>query len=787
MGKFFTLSTLYNRIAFVMTSLLLLWSLGYVLYSGSTQGKEFYKDIASGITGDGKAGVPVINLALPLLLAGSLCSIFLVESSVQVSIPFSRSWSANKLSRMLTGGDLDLWYFNVVFLLIPCTVYVLSVIYRHFHNGLKSTDKYLMEGANSFGMMAEVAMAFFLVPVSKGFNPLLVVFGLDPIYATKIHIWAGRIGAFGVIVHGVGHCLRWFLDEELTVLGEIWPPQSCWNGVASKYCYNYFRNLTGIISGIAFSGILMTSLEFIRRRYYRVFYACHMIFMPIVFGAAIMHHPRLIFYLCPGILYYFATSMPMIMQLIANYSKGGTRLLSVKHIPYSGNCVEMCFEADAFVAQNKAAQYVRLRIPQVALAEASHPFTIVPSPADPTSLRIIFRETGKFTKELSRQLASTWYRERLVFLLDGIYSGPDRLQQALHHDSVVMVAGGIGITPFISLMFSLFSHLDQSTAFKGEKVIPMTNSVTLHWVCRDEGLIQHVITNYFSQLFSDGSLGSNMSRRDFPTFRIIIHHTSPELVQGNGSDISRVPVLACFTIDDEDEKEDESSSPQSEERAPDDQIESEVVVCNQSGVKFETAHFAPCRQSVVGNLPSFVLFSSIGFLSLMVLWRHYESEILPNKYSTSVRVWGLLIASLLSVLLSIAAEVLIGPHLSSFQNFIVSWRSKPANADSIDVQLSQMDAARVSSEDDSQHHRALHAVKHGDEECKVTTIQHSRGRLSESELLPYLNESDFPALFLCGPTNLLKSVRSAVRTSEGFRSCGIQEKRCAIYTESFEL
>lgn len=755
-----------------------------MLYTGNSQGKQFYKDIANQWTGDGKAGVPVLNLALPLLLAGSLCSLFLVEAPIQVSFPFSRSWSFKKISTKLSGGDLDIRYLNVLFLYIPCTVYVLSVMYRHFHNGLESTDKYLMEGANSFGMMAEVSMAFFLVPVSKGPNPLLLVFGLDPIYATKIHIWAGRISALGVIVHAIGHCLRWFLDDDLTVMGEIWPPHSCWSGDTSKYCYNYFRNLTGVISGVAFVGILVTSLEFVRRRYYRFFYCCHIVFMPIVFGAAIMHHPRLVFYLCPGILYYFATSMPMLMQQVVNYGKGGTRLLSVIHIPYSGNCVELCFEADAFVAQNKTSQFVRLRVPQVALMEASHPFTVIPSPVDPTSLRVIFRESGKFTKELSRQLASIWHRERLVFLLDGFYSGPDRLQQALHHDSVVMVAGGIGITPFISLMFSLFSHLDRPTPYAGDKVIPMTKCVTLHWICRDEGLIQHVVTHYFSQLLGDGGLGSNIQRRDFPSFRIVIHHTSPELVQSDGSGISRVPILACFTTDDRDEKKDESGTPQSAEQSPNDQIESGVVNCNQSGMKFETSHFAPCRQSLVGNLPSFVVFSSIAFLTLIVVWNHYEAKISPNKYSTSVRIWGLLLAFVLCILLSIAVEVIFGSHVSSFQNSIGRWRNKSGNAESLDLQLSQMDAAPVSSEDYSQHHHDLQV--NGSGEAKMIIIEHSRGRPSENEIFHSIHDSDFPALFMCGPTDLLNSIKIAVRRTDT-RSCGTQEKRCAIYTESFEL
>merc|ERR1719223_1023485 len=143
-----------------------------------------------------------------------------------------------------------------------------------------STDVRIMEASNSFAMMADLMFAFLLIPVTKGFNILLITFGVHPIDATLVHIWIGRMGAFGAIVHGMGHTLRYIISEDTTLSDMMIPSQQCWHQITNndESCYDVFRNFTGVVSVLAYIGILFTSLGSIRRNFYRIFYHCHMFF-----------------------------------------------------------------------------------------------------------------------------------------------------------------------------------------------------------------------------------------------------------------------------------------------------------------------------------------------------------------------------------------------------------------------------------------------------------------------------------------------------------------------------
>ena len=746
------------------TSAILLWSLGFVLYSGTTDGRLYYKRLSKDFMGDAKAGPPIVHLAIPLLLTGSIASLLYKRGDVFLLGLSSR-----------TKGDVDLKFWNTVLIVLPSISYVSTMIYRHITTiDANETDKIVAKISDSFGMMAEVALAFFLVPVSKGYSPLLVLFGLDPIHATKIHIWSARIASIGVAIHGIGHTLRAVIHPKLTVLGEIWPPSECWSYDSSDDdscidCYKYYRNLTGVVSGIALAGILLTSLEYIRRTYYRVFYLSHIALTPIVLGAAIMHHPRIIFYVCPGILYYIATSAPMLSQMAISYFNKGTRLLSVRHISTcSGDCVDMTFEAEEFVAQRRAAQFVRLSVPQVAALDASHPFTVVPSPSDSKSMNIIFRANGTFTKELSRRLMSQSLREHLVFLLDGLYSGPDRLAQALQHDYVVMVAGGIGITPFISLISAIYLHcLGQSSSrFDGKDSLMTRKSVTLHWICRDDGFIDYIISEYLLTMFEQN--GSNLdkaSRKDLPSFRIVVHHTNAE----KNDDQRDYQKPACSD-------KLKALDHQLQEQAPKKNCDGlEKVICNHAGQKFEPAHFAPSRLSYVDNVPSFAVFSSIAWLGLLIIWKQYQAEILPNKYLVRVRVWGLVMACLVGIIIAAVAELSFAPLRRTFSKWTGS--SVDPTATTNDMQLSEDDMTSMSSEEDAKQHKIQNKVS------SCLALEHRVGRPDLKELLRYdENAYEDSGIFLCGPTKLLDSAKLAVELTDESSKRSYQ-----IYEESFEL
>ena len=93
-------------------------------------------------------------------------------------------------------------------------------------------------------------------------------------------------------------------------------------------------------------------------------------------------------------------------------------------------------------------QYVKLLAPEI--SSISHPFTMNRVPGKLHELRIIFRATGSFTHQLSRRLTSG--SKLPIVRIDGFYGNVNRVEQMLKHDSCVLVAGGIGITPYLSML-----------------------------------------------------------------------------------------------------------------------------------------------------------------------------------------------------------------------------------------------------------------------------------------------------------------------------------------------
>jgi Ferric reductase NAD binding domain/FAD-binding domain len=195
--------------------------------------------------------------------------------------------------------------------------------------------------------------------------------------------------------------------------------------------------------------------------------------------------------------------------------------VEVQHLPSSSmrsdrHIVAITVAAtESALSQFRAGYYVQLRAPDI--SPISHPFTINRVPHRP-HLRILLRAQGRFTRRLSDALRTSsndgdcFANDQRLYpriFLDG-YHGAERLLDVMHHDRLVIIAGGIGITPYLSLL----QYLVVAPPPKNR-----TRTVVLHWCCRDESLIAYVEREYFSHLAFETDSPSPCR------MRIIIHNT----------------------------------------------------------------------------------------------------------------------------------------------------------------------------------------------------------------------------------------------------------------------
>ena len=265
-------------------------------------------------------------------------------------------------------------------------------------------------------------------------------------------------------------------------------------GSASHHgCNTYFFNFTGLVSMVAFIILGLCSLPVVRRRAYSIFYTVHIPMAWIMLMGAIAHITYVALFLVPNIIYYFAPTVHVwIQQFVSARSIGkkkrGVQVDSVTEIADSHGCCLVRVRAEEPLLPSSMGAVCKLCVPQI--SSIWHPFSALQDTAKGRLLFLI-RPTGPFTKEFLGALTKSSMTQNVtrsstedyheaedsvtrplmsdaefaasrtadfksetcpVVLVDGVYPAEYRwLSKSLQHDYVLLVAGGVGIVPFISL------------------------------------------------------------------------------------------------------------------------------------------------------------------------------------------------------------------------------------------------------------------------------------------------------------------------------------------------
>jgi len=791
-----------SSIAFVCTA----WSLLYLIYGNTPRGKSWFGHVTSKVLSDSKA-VPIITLAAPLLISTSACILLHRRSSTnshnksQPLQPIMRHW---KLSfRHGSNTRVNIVSFLIVF--VPCLCFFVSGIYRQLRDQRLSFDYMTEICGKSFGILSAVSLSFFLVPVARH-SPLLKLMDWSEVEAVTIHIWAGRLGIFGAVGHGLIYMGRSIMQEE-SVMSMILPPLGCWrifatqtfdpthmDSMAELSCYCHFRNLTGFLAAAALCIIGITSISFVRRKCYRLFYSLHVLLGPFSVLMAVFHWKRMMLYLCPSIIYYLASSVPVFMQQWMCYRKNGVRILSVAELSSgvngdgAGSCVSVDINASERCMETlRPGQYVKLCVPEISLI--SHPFTV--NACEGGGIRIIFRAAGPFTRALAKRLchpsaatAPTGTMPKV--LVDGFYGTQHRCRQVLSHDVVLIVAAGIGITPYLSLITDLVTMTSPESPYR-----PQTQ-VFLHWVCRDESLVEYVSRKYFDPLVQDQWLGQLDGMPCCVSIKI--HKTTGS----SRSQISISPTRTCtgnYSTIFYGEKETEHKS----------------LGLDSQGVPMIDSRFcAGTNDSVMKNINHFLTFSFIACLSLLSTYLQYRS--LTSKTAIAPRTYGLLATLVISLSISFASNALVDDDQSNdtilsslgqlydcaklWLNKIILRKCHPSELEFERGYKEIQSELSLPNPNSSDATGGRHACEH--DECfgshrdntseitAPTSLSRSQGRPSLHTLLSCLEDARNPGIFMCGPMVMMSEIREAAVARGNANFCR-NGSSPAFYPETFEV
>ncbi|KAF7838283.1 ferric reduction oxidase 8, mitochondrial [Senna tora] len=362
------------------------------------------------------------------------------------SIVFSNPLVVNSLVGILSSIELLLVFLFILFLA--------WTFYARISNDFKKLMpvkslklnlwqlKYLRV-ATRFGLLAEASLALLLLPVLRGLA-LFRILGIQFEASVRYHTWVGTAMIIFAAIHGGSTLFIWGVSHHLQ--NEMW----MWQKTGRIYLAGEITLITGLV-------IWVTALPQFRRRKFEIFYYTHHLY--IVFLVFFLFHAgdRHFYMVFPGVILFGLDKMLRFVQ-----SQPITCIVSARVFPCKA--VELILPKDPRLNYSPTS-VIFMKIPSISNLQW-HSFSITSSSrADKQNMSVIVKCEGRWTSSLYNMIHTELGKDSekmkaIPVAIEGPY-GPASLN-FLKYDSLLLVAGGSGITPFLSILAEVASATSKS-------------------------------------------------------------------------------------------------------------------------------------------------------------------------------------------------------------------------------------------------------------------------------------------------------------------------------------
>ncbi|XP_039164721.1 ferric reduction oxidase 4-like [Eucalyptus grandis] len=317
-------------------------------------------------------------------------------------------------------------------------IYISYSGHLHMDKGVEVWQAKFRSVSLRLGYVGNICWAFLFFPVTRG-SSILPLVGLTSESSIKYHIWLGHLSNLLFLLHTIGFIIYWGITHQMSLMLE-------WSST-------WVSNVAGEIAMVFAAAMWITSFRPIRRKMFEVFfythqlYALYIIFYVLHVGAA---------YFCmiiPGIFLFVIDRHLRFLQ-----SRQRVRLLAARLLPSS--MIELNFAKSPEVKYHPTS-IMFVNIPSISKLQW-HPFTVTSSSnMEPDRLSVAIKCQGSWSRRLFESLSSfsSSSLDHLQVSVEGPY-GPSS-SQFLRHETLVMVSGGSGITPFISIIREIIHQTNQ--------------------------------------------------------------------------------------------------------------------------------------------------------------------------------------------------------------------------------------------------------------------------------------------------------------------------------------
>ncbi|KAG8368965.1 hypothetical protein BUALT_Bualt15G0101100 [Buddleja alternifolia] len=452
--------------------------------------------LASRVSLFGVTGSIFLLFSAPILLIALLAIPYIALCGGEEEIQVKRSWRYPRF-RLWTFPVLVDGPFGVVsaaeiigiILFIAYVIWSFSAltmknihILSEFQLPSKERSVFMLELTGlRLGLIGMFCLAFLFLPVSRG-SVLLRLIDIPFEHATRYHVWLGHLTMLLFTLHGLFYVIGW------TMNGRLIEGLMEWKNIG-------VANRPGVISLLA--GILMwiTSLPGVRRLNFELFFYTHQLYVVFVVFLA-LHVGDFIFCFAAGGIFLF-----MLDRFLRFFqSRRTVHVLSARSFPCG--TLELVLSKPANLHYN-ALGWIFLQIRELSWLQW-HPFSVSSSPLDGKNhLAILIKVLGDWTGKLEKQISSISEKgpqneqllqdfPKITASVEGPYGHASPYH--LTYESLILVAGGIGISPFLAILSDVLHRIKNREpcmpknilivwAIKASHELPLLQTVNMESIC----------------------------------------------------------------------------------------------------------------------------------------------------------------------------------------------------------------------------------------------------------------------------------------------------------------
>ncbi|KAJ7040741.1 hypothetical protein C8F04DRAFT_1032152 [Mycena alexandri] len=323
---------------------------------------------------------------------------------------------------------------------------------------------------NRYGYIAISQLPFIFALASKN-NVLGMLLGMGYEKLNFLHRFVARLAIISAHLHGLGYTYKWCIGD--TFMQEI----------------KQLKNIFGLCMLLSLDCILLTSLAYVRKNAYNLFFYSHVVLSQALVIFALSHYSQTLPYLRWTFAIY---GLDKLMRLVKTRISTAT----IRPIPELGlTRVEIPWINKGW----RAGQHVRVQVLSSAMGVTGwaevHPFTIASESNSKEGLVLMCKKTGTWTHKLfaaatTKQMEAGVGRQIKV-VLEGPYGGPG-FAMFNSYSAAMFIVGGSGITFALSAVQEL---LQQDS--KGESRVRV---IELVWVIQDAGSLVPLIPKFAAMI-----------------------------------------------------------------------------------------------------------------------------------------------------------------------------------------------------------------------------------------------------------------------------------------------